>query len=151
MSQQAIYHRHGVSFRYPEGWELTEEFQDGDVTVTVSDAGTFWSLTLLGQRPRASQVLAEALDTFLEEYDDLDEYPAHRLLNGEPSESLNLEFVSLELINCVFLSAVEAGERTLFVMAQVTDHEREEYEQQFDDITASVQVDDATFVDDDSD
>jgi len=141
MSLKATYHQHGITFCYPEGWELVEETQDDVITITATDAGPFWSLSLLQRRPRATQVLAEAIAAFRDEYDDVDDYPAQTLLNGEPAESRNLEFVSLELINCVFLSAVEAGGRTLFVMTQVTDHERADYEQQFEEITASVQID----------
>jgi hypothetical protein len=86
-------------------------------------------------------VLEEATSAFRDEYDELDEYPATASLGGQPAAARNLEFVSLELINCVQLRAQEAGGRTLFVLAQVTDHQRDEYEPTFQAISDSQRPD----------
>jgi hypothetical protein len=100
---------------------------------------------LVGDHPGASPsrpgCLKEAVQAFRDEYEELDEYPQSGTLSGEPAEGCNLEFVSLELINCVFLRARVAGGRTLFVMAQVTDHERSSYEDVFQAISNSLKVD----------
>jgi len=142
MSLTSEYHGHGIRFHYPHGWQRTEESNEDAITVTVAEAGAFWSVTILNHRPPAMQVMAEALAAFQDEYEDLDEYEVQALLNGEEAVAYNLEFVALELINCVFLRIIEAGAHTLFVMAQVTDHERMDYESQFEAITASVCADD---------
>lgn len=130
----------GISFRYPHGWEISQESREDAFTVSVSDAGPFWSVTILYLSPPAERVLEEATAAFRKEYDNVDEYPAQGLLNGTQTDARNLEFVALELINCVFMQAVEAGEQTLFVMAQVTDHERSEYESIFEAISDSLHV-----------
>ncbi|WP_437231135.1 hypothetical protein SH661x_002390 [Planctomicrobium sp. SH661] len=135
------YHAQGISFRYPKGWELTEEPRDDAFTVSVTDVGSYWSVTILSRRPRAQQVLDEATEAFEQEYEDVDDYPATAVINGMEAQARNLEFVSMELINCVFLRAVEVGGRTLFVMSQVTDHERSEYESLFEEISDSLKVD----------
>ncbi|WP_437185098.1 hypothetical protein SH668x_002188 [Planctomicrobium sp. SH668] len=149
MSLTREYRGHGLTFKYPNGWELTEEPGEDTFTVSVTDMGTFWSATVLQGRPLASKVLSEAVEAFDSEYDDVDEYPAESILSGMKASAVNLEFVSLELINCVYLRAVEIGSRTLFVMAQVTDHEREEYEPLFEEMSASLELGDDDSVEDD--
>jgi len=141
MSLTSEYRNHGICFHYPRSWQQTEESSDDAITVTVADAGTFWSITILHRRPPAMQVMSEALAAFQDEYEDIDEYEAQAVLNGEDALARNLEFVAMELINCVFLRVIEVGAQTLFVMAQVTDHERKDYEPQFEAITASIRVD----------
>lgn len=136
------YHQQGISFRFPAGWELAEESQDDSLTITVSDQGPFWSVTILRRRPRAEHVISEAIEAFESVYDDVDEYNAAADLLGEPALARNLEFIALELINCVFLRAIEIGGRTLFVMAQVTDHERQDYDSIFAAISESLRLDD---------
>jgi hypothetical protein len=140
------YHRHGISFLFPAGWELSEESQEDAQTVTVSDQGPFWSVTILKRRPRAEHVMSEAIEAFQSVYDEIDEYTDSAVLLGEPALARNLEFVSMELINCVYLRALEVGGRTLFVMAQVTDHERNDYDAIFAAISASLKVDDDSVI-----
>jgi len=146
MNLNATYHQQGIVFQYPDTWELVEETQSDARTITVSEAGNFWSLTILHRRPPVDHVLNEAVAAFQDEYEDIDEYPAQAMLNGTDAEARHLEFVSIELINCVFMSAIEAGGKTLFVMAQVTDHERDHYEPIFDAISASIRVDDSEII-----
>jgi hypothetical protein len=135
------YQAHGISFSYPGHWDLSEESRDEALTASVGDSGAFWTLTVLRRRPRAEKVLDEAVQAFREEYEELDEYPVGATIGGESALGRNLEFVALELVNCVFLRALEIGGKTLFVMAQVTDHEREDFEPIFNAITNSVGVD----------
>ncbi|SFH87515.1 hypothetical protein [Planctomicrobium piriforme] len=140
MNLDRVYQGQGVSFRYPANWELAEEPREDALTLSVSEGAAFWSITILRRRPRAERVVKEAIQAFREEYDDLDEYPAAATLVGETAVGRNLEFVALELINCVFMRALETGGRTLFVLAQVTDHERDEYEPVFDAISESLTI-----------
>ncbi len=139
MNFDQIYKKHDISFQYPGHWELSEESRDDAVTVSVGDSGAYWSVTVLRRRPRAARVLEEAVTAFRDEYQDIDEYPVGATLGGEVAVAKNLEFVALELINCVMLRAVELGGRTIFVMAQVTDHERDQFEPMFDTISASLE------------
>ncbi|WP_437201731.1 hypothetical protein [Planctomicrobium sp. SH664] len=138
MEIQQRYQRNGVEFEYPEPWELTEEPRDGALTITVGDGGAFWSVTVLKQRPEVEAVLDQACAAFREEYDELDEYPAPCNIGGETVAGRQLEFVSQDLINLVQMAAVEAGGVTLFVMSQVTDHERDQFELLFQRISRSL-------------
>ncbi len=140
MNLGETYRGHGISFQYPGHWELTEEQGDETVTISVGDAGAFWSLTILNRRPHAEHVIEEAVKAFEDEYEEVDSYPLHARLAGESAQGKNLEFMAMELVNCVSLLSVEIGGRTLLVMSQVTDHEQDQFNPFFDAITASVTV-----------
>jgi len=139
MTLDEVYRGNDISFRYPGHWERGEESRDDAVTISVGDLGAFWSVTVLRRRPKAERVLEEAIQAFEDEYDEVDQYPVGATLGGESGLGKNLEFVALELINCVMLRAVEVGGRTYFVMAQVTDHERDQFEPIFEAISASLE------------
>ena len=142
MTLEQQYQGHGIIFRYPSGWELTEEARDDAHTVTVSEIGAFWCVTVLKRRPRAADVLEQACEAFRQEYDEIDIYPGRQVtLAGKEVDAQDLEFVALELVNCVSLRAFEHGGRTIFVMSQMTDHERDTYADVFQEISESLQCD----------
>ena len=71
MNQQ--FHGLGIQFRYPDDWTLTEELGDDEVSITVASSETaFWSVTILRHRPDPDAVLQTAIETFRDEYDELD-------------------------------------------------------------------------------
>ncbi|MEW4488634.1 hypothetical protein AB1L42_11160 [Thalassoglobus sp. JC818] len=139
----SIYRKHGIVFQYPQGWETMEQqTPDNDLTITVSDGAAFWSITLLWERPDVEHVLNEARSALEEEYGEVETTPVTTTLGDREAEGLDLNFVCLELINSVILRAVRTGRFTAFIMAQLTDHEREFYRPTFDEITASLDLDD---------
>jgi len=122
-----IYAAHGVRFRYPDDWDLTEQQTESNVTITVSSQETsFWSLTLFFDRLQPEQVLETALDAFRNEYDDIDVYPAETMLGRVGNLARDVEFVCLELINGAFLRVFRTGRFTAVVLYQGTDHELKE-------------------------
>ena len=43
----AIYQAHGVQFRHPNDWKVTEQPEGEQITITVSSPDTaFWALSL---------------------------------------------------------------------------------------------------------
>ncbi|TWT55545.1 hypothetical protein KOR42_26720 [Thalassoglobus neptunius] len=139
----SIYRKHGIVFQYPQGLETMEQqTPDNDLTITVSDGAAFWSITLLWERPDIEHVLNEARSALEEEYGEVESIPVTTNLGDREADGLDLNFVCLELINSVILRAVRTGRFTAFIMAQLTDHEREFYRPMFDEITASLDLDD---------
>lgn len=136
------YSGHGIRFRYPGTWELTEEEDGRDVTISVSSPETsFWSVSLLDARPDPKRVIREALETFRSEYTELDEYEAKAQIQGKECEARDLQFVQYELINSAFLRALEIGSKTVLLLSQGTDHELEDTKPVLDAICASFQWD----------
>ncbi len=135
-----LYNAHGIRFRYPGDWELSEQEDGGDVTVTVASRETsFWTISLLDGRPDPERVLREALDTFHGEYAELDEYPAQAKIHETPCEARDLQFVQYELINSAFLRVCPAGSMTALVLYQGTDHELEHTRPILEAITQSLE------------
>ena len=114
-------------FSYPSHWELSEERDRDQVSMTVSSPGTsFWSLSLFFGQPRPKDLIETALETFREEYDDLDVYPGRKRLGRYKCIGRDLQFVCLELINSASLRALRMDGLTAFVLYQGTDQDLEE-------------------------
>ena len=138
------YSGHGIRFRYPGTWELTEEEDDRDAVVSVSSPETsFWTVSLLGGRPDPKRVIREVLETFRGEYAELDEYEATAKIQDKDCEARDLQFVQYELINSAFLRAFEAGPWTALILYQGTDHELEDVRPVLEAISASFEWDDS--------
>ncbi len=119
-----VFEGHGIRFEYPDDWILHEQSSPEEITLTVqSPDSSFWSLTLIMDRPDPRRVLDTILDTFREEYSEIDVYPSEVRLGDQPTESCELDFVCHELIGSAFLRAVAAPDFTLVVLYQGADLE----------------------------
>jgi hypothetical protein len=137
-----IYVGHGVRFRYPDDWDLSEQQTVNEVTVTVSSRETsFWSLTLFFDRPQPEQVLQTAMDALRDEYEDIDVYPVETALCRISNLSRDVEFVCFELINSAFLREYRTARFTALVLYQATDHELQETRSVLEGISNTLQCD----------
>lgn len=144
MSLLEIYQAHGVQFRYPGFWELSEQRDRDRLSITVSSPGTsFWSLSLFFDDPLPVDLVDSAVQAFREEYDELDVYPAPKRIGAYGCVGRDVQFVCLELINSAFLRAFRADAGTAFVLYQGTDHELEETGPILQAISASLRLDGA--------
>jgi hypothetical protein len=124
---EARYHAHGVQFRYPDHWELSDQRERDQISITVSSPETaFWTVTLFRSRPDPKDVIAAALDAFRDEYKELDDYPSSARLCKRPTVSRDVDFVCLELLNSAGIRAVRAPDFTVLVLYQFTEAERDE-------------------------
>lgn len=139
---QEIYSAHGVRFRYPPDWEVTEEKRGSDVSITVASPETsFWSVTLLPECPDPQRAVESAVQAFQEEYEDVDVYPVEGGLCHRPNIARDIEFVCYELINSAFLRAFRTDRFTALVLYQGTDHELKETRDLMEEISSSLQCD----------
>jgi len=61
----ALYNSHGVTFRYPGGWELSEQREGEQLSITVSSPhAAFWTVSLFPGRPDPADIVAAAVDAF---------------------------------------------------------------------------------------
>jgi hypothetical protein len=133
------YKSHGVQFRYPEEWELSEQSDGEQISITVSSPLTaFWTVSLFPDCPAPADLVAAALEAFHEEYADLDDYPSTVRLCRRPTVGRDIDFVCLELLNSAGIRAFRAREFTLLVLFQMTEGEREETGPILDQITRSL-------------
>ena len=133
------YSAHGVRFEYPEDWELSEHGAGDEIVVTVSSPETaFWSLSLFRDHPEPQRVVDAVVETFREEYANLDIYEADEDVCSQPALGCDIEFFCLELLNSAWVRAFEARDFTVLVLYQATDHELDEIAPIFHGITESL-------------
>jgi hypothetical protein len=122
---QETYHGHGLRFRYPAHWELTEQDGEGSASITVSSPETaFWSVSLLFDRPSSSDVIEGAVAAFREEYQEVDDYPAD-VAGDRETVARDVDFVCFELVSSAFLRAFQTERFTVLVLYQGFDGELE--------------------------
>jgi hypothetical protein len=128
-----------VQFRYPEDWELSEQ-RDGDqISITVGSPLTaFWTVSLFPDCPAPADLVEAALEAFHEEYDELDDYPSTVRLCQRPTVGRDIDFVCLELLNSAGIRAFRAREFTVLVLFQLTEGDREEIGPVLEQITRSL-------------
>lgn len=134
-----VFEGHGIRFEYPDDWILHEQSSPEEVTLTVQSPDTsFWSLTLIFDRPDPRRVIDSVLDTFREEYSEIDVYPSDVRLNDLPTEACELDFVCHDLIGSAFLRAVATPDFTLLVLYQGADLELDDVQPLLEKVSRSL-------------
>ncbi|MFN0197173.1 MAG: hypothetical protein ACKVT0_10525 [Planctomycetaceae bacterium] len=138
---------HGVRFRYPGLWAISETRQSHEVMIQVESGGTsFWSLTLLFDAPAPVDVIESVAEVFREEYEELDIYPVPFAVSADlksqtrAASGCDIEFVSLEMVNSAFIRCFQTPRLTGVVLYQGTDHELLETRDQLEAITRSLSL-----------
>lgn len=135
------YSEHGISFSWPDIWELEEQADGDDIMISLTSAGTaFWTLRILPECPPPPQVVDSCVAAFREEYEDIEEERPECRLAEMPAYARDLRFFYMELMNMVGLRSVRTSEFTLLVWWQGTDHELEECCPLLDHLTNSVRL-----------
>lgn len=134
-----VFSRHGVQFEYPDDWELDEQQSDFEIQVTVQSPETsFWSLSLILDRPEPLTVANTAIAALRELYDEIDVYPSDGPLCERETVARDMEFVCLELVNSAYVRAFQTDSFTALVFYQGTDSELEETRELMEDISRSL-------------
>lgn len=130
---------HGVTFKYPPEWELSEQSKLGEVSITVSSPRTaFWTLTLFYDRPEPQEIIETVLAAFHEEYDEMDDYPARARLCQHKTVARDIEFVCLELLNSAWARSFRTEDYTVLVLYQTSDLDIDETQPVMESITRSL-------------
>jgi len=123
----ATYQGHGIKFRYPSEWEVSEQQEGPQFSITVSSPATaFWTLSLFADCPEPDDVVEAVLDAFREEYDEMDEYPSDARVGKRQTVGRDIDFVCLDRLNSAGVRAFRARQFTVMVLYQHTEVEREE-------------------------
>lgn len=138
------YSKHGIRFKYPSDWTLTEQTNDQEITIsTQSDGTSFWTLMLFHSRPDLDEVLDTVVAAFEQDYEDVDVMSVVDSLCGLPSLGRELDFVCYDLVNSASVRAFQTADLTVMVLYQGTDHELETTRDQLVAMTSSLACDDA--------
>ena len=119
----AAYQGHGIQFRYPGNWTVTEDVGPDETTISVQSPGvSYWSLTLIDDAPDPSHIVDTVLGAYRDEYSDIDIYeptPDYR----SHAVTRDIDFVCLDLMNSASVMAFRTNRRTVLVVSQGTDRE----------------------------
>lgn len=134
------YNQNGVSFEYPDIWELKEDCDGDDIVLTVScDESCFWTLRLLGSCPPPPEVIESCVSAYTEEYDDVEVTSPDAKLSGLPAVCRELEFFCVDLPVTVCLSSIRSRDFTALVWWQASAQDLATARPMIDHISRSVQ------------
>lgn len=131
----------GISFRYPENWQLERQETDAGWTVTLQSPGTaFFMLSLNEEMPSTTGLAEAALAALREEYKELDADECVESFAGQPAVGHDIRFFSLDLTNTCWTRSFYCAGGTVLVLCQVNDLELDKNEPVLRAICASLEV-----------
>ncbi|MEZ6056439.1 MAG: hypothetical protein R3C01_07015 [Planctomycetaceae bacterium] len=144
MSQH--YSRQGIHFHYPDGWTIEENHSDEGYSASISPdeddpiGAGFWSINRIPIEDdlTAQEVADEVLQAFVDEYDDIDVYPAVEPIAHRHAIGYDVDFVCLELTNTAHIRVLPMGSELLLLLTQFTDYESEELQSLLQEVTNSL-------------
>jgi hypothetical protein len=137
----AIFDNLGISFQYPENWQLDEEeIRAGQSAVTVySPGGAFWSVALHTASTAGPEQMAQAaLETMQKEYDELDAEPVREAIAGHDLVGFDLNFFCLDLTNTACIRTLRVDGMTYTIFFQAEDREYGEIKPVFSAMTLTL-------------
>ncbi len=137
----AIFHEDGLSFRYPENWQLQRDDTDNGWTVSLESPDTaFFMVSFDGDMPEPEHMAESALAALQEEYPTLDADACLEDVAGQPACGHDIRFFSLDLTNTCWTRSFFCGQGTVLVMWQANDLDLGRVEPVLKAICASLQV-----------
>jgi hypothetical protein len=130
----------GISFQYPDNWQLDEEeIRAGQSAVTVySPGGAFWSVALHPSKANPARMAQAALDAMRKEYEGLEAEQVKESIAGYELVGFNLNFFYLDLTNTACIRSLEVNGATYTIFFQAEDREYREIAMVFDAMTYSL-------------
>jgi hypothetical protein len=130
MSSQ--FERSGISFRYPENWQLDSEECEGGWSISLQSPGTaFLTLTLDEGMPPVEDVADAALEALRDVYPDLVAEDRVEKLAGQAAVGHDIDFsvsrINHDLTNTCWTRSFYSDNGTVLVLCQANDLEMAEY------------------------
>ncbi len=126
----ATFQNFGVTFLYPENWQLADEsgaVDDGPKTITVqSPSGGFWSLHVYEPATEPQAMVDQVKLTMSGEYEGLEAVVASEEIEGANLIGYDLDFYCLDFVISAQVRSLRVGTRTfvLFCQAETRDFEK---------------------------
>jgi hypothetical protein len=135
----AVYDKMGITFQYPENWELDErDALQGERGVTVySPGGAFWSVLLQPANVDPMQAARTALAALRKEY-ELDAEEARETIGPRELVGYDANFYYVDLTNTAYIRALRTPSTTYLILCQAEDGELREVEAVFRAMTTSL-------------
>ncbi|MDH3716543.1 MAG: hypothetical protein OES79_00355 [Planctomycetota bacterium] len=136
----ALYNKAGITFEYPENWELDEEAQPPQsLEVTVnSPRGAFWSVRFERAAVDPHQLAETAVAAMREEYAGLESEPVHEFVEGVQLVGMDMSFFYLDLTSTAQVRALQTLQGTYLILCQAEDSDFEQLQPVFRALTVSL-------------
>ena len=135
----AVYDREELTFQYPENWKFEEDPKNGiprTISVT-SKAGAYWSATICDSARSTKELKQEYLETFKQEYEDLEMHAVEFEIGKQTMEGLDLQFYCLDFLVHSRLIIQLIGQHRVLIAWQAEDRDFDKLEPIFAAITFS--------------
>lgn len=136
----AHYENLGVSFLYPENWQIVDEEWDGwprGVSVQSPEGG-YWELKIFPSRVDRNALCDQVLAAMRQEYPDVESDVANDDIMDLPAVGYNLTFFCLDLVVISHVRGLHVSDRTYLLTYQAENREFEREQPVFDAITRSL-------------
>jgi hypothetical protein len=134
----------GLSFAYPENWQLTRDDNPSGWTVTLqSPATAFLMVTFDRDMPETDLMTEIALDAMKGEYEGLEFEPMTESIAGQPAVGHDMRFFSLDLTNTCGTRSFYAETGTVLLFWQTADLDLDFVEPVLKALRMSMKVDES--------
>jgi len=131
------FERFGITFDYPDGWEVDTGDDDHAAVTIYTPEGGFWSVSGHAAGGPAAELAAAVEREMRDEYRDLDAESAADDVAGQRLDGIDINFSYLDLTSTAQVRTLTRGERIWLVFCQAEDREWERVAPVFAAITAS--------------
>jgi len=130
----------GISFSYPENWELDEdEALEGARSVSVyAPGGGFWTVSVHSRTADPTKLAKAAVKAMKEEYDSLEAEPVRETLAGWELVGFDFNFYCLDLTSTAAVRSVRTKRAIYTIFYQAEDREFAKVEHVFRAILTSL-------------
>ena len=125
----AVYENFGLSFMYPENWQLSDESGDVDAgpkTVTVnSPGGGFWTVHVYEPAVEPQHLADQFRLTMEGEYEGLESLPIAEEIGQATVTGYDMDFYCLDFVVTAQVRSLRVGKRTYVLSCQAETREFE--------------------------
>lgn len=123
----AVYENFGVTFMYPENWQLSDESGDVDAgakTVTVnSPGGAFWTLNVYEPAIDPQDLADQFRVTMEAEYEGLESIATVEEIGAVKATGYDMDFYCLDFVVSARVRSLRVGKRTYVLSCQAETRE----------------------------
>ena len=136
----ATYDRQGISFQYPDNWELDEgePFAERNSVTVFSPGGAFWALMIYPPDDDLDERMDDIIKALRGEDPEMDVETATERLAERDLVGFDLNFFYMDLTNTAIIRSWRTPQGSFVALWQAEDREYAEIEEVFRAITISL-------------
>ena len=135
----AKYDRFGITFAYPENWQIEEDAEAMPRAVSAhAPVGGFWSVNIHPFSMSPHDLLDQVLQTMCDEYDGVEYYEIRETILDFEASGYSLDFCCLDFVVSARIVAFQHGHATYLLMYQAESRDFDQLQPVFRAMTFSL-------------